>query len=82
MGRATDEDLKQYARKITFTEELMQGSRSAKLQELAKKIPLFQFFIPFIRHLPILWSGLQKGLLYLVPLLKQQKRCLRVEILT
>jgi len=49
MGRATDEDLKQYARKITFTEELMQGSRSAKLQELAKKIPLFQFFIPFIR---------------------------------
>ena len=49
MGRATDMELRQYARKITFTEELMANSTAAKLHVLAKDHPWAQFFIPFIR---------------------------------
>ena len=49
MGRATDDNLRQYSRKITFTEELMSGSYAARLQNAAKAFPPLQFFVPFIR---------------------------------
>jgi len=49
VGRATDNDLLNYAQKITFTEDLRPGSPSAYVQNLAHKFPPFQFIMPFIR---------------------------------
>ena len=49
LGRATDDNLRQYSRKITFTEELMSGSYAARLQNAARAFPPLQFFVPFIR---------------------------------
>ena len=49
IGRATDEDMLQYSRKITFTEELRPGSYGEKLHRLSVNNPPLQLFFPFVR---------------------------------
>ena len=49
VGVATDQDLLQYSRKITFTEELRRGSWSDGLHKASVKFPPLQLFLPFIR---------------------------------
>lgn len=49
MGQATNKDLLQYARRATFTEEVLPNTMASGIQALAKRQPALQFFIPFIR---------------------------------
>ena len=49
LGMATDKKLLQYAREITFTEELMPGGLASGISSIAKRAPVVQLFLPFIR---------------------------------
>ena len=48
-GRGTNLDAIQYSREITFTEELLEGSKALKLQQFVQQHPSFQLILPFIR---------------------------------
>jgi len=48
-GRGTDMEALQYSREITFTEDLLDGSKALKLQQFVQQHPSFQIFLPFIR---------------------------------
>lgn len=48
-GRGTNLGAVQYSREITFTEELLEGSKALKLQQWVQQHPSFQLFLPFIR---------------------------------
>ena len=50
IGRATDEDMLQYSRKITFTEELRPGSYGEKLHRLSVNNPPLQLFFPCLLY--------------------------------
>ena len=49
MGKATDSDLLQYARRATFTEDILPNTMASAIQSFSKRQPILQFFIPFIR---------------------------------
>jgi hypothetical protein len=49
MGQATNKDLLQYARRATFTEDVLPNTMASGIQALAKRQPALQFFIPFVR---------------------------------
>lgn len=48
-GRGTRMDAVQYSREITFTEELMDGSKALVLQKAVQQHPSLQLFLPFVR---------------------------------
>lgn len=48
-GRGKNEGAVQYAREITFTEELRDGSMALKLQQATQQHPTLQLFLPFVR---------------------------------
>lgn len=48
-GRGSNEGAVQYAREITFTEELRDGSVALKFQQFTQQHPTAQLFLPFIR---------------------------------
>ena len=49
LGRGTNDSMMEYAKKVTFTEELRPGSWAAGLHKLAVKNPPVQLFFPFVR---------------------------------
>ena len=49
LGRATDKDKLQYAREVTFTEELRQGTFSSTIHNALVNRPEFQVVFPFWR---------------------------------
>ena len=49
LGRATDKDMLEYSRRVTFTEELRAGSYANKLHKAAVANPPLQLFFPFVR---------------------------------
>lgn len=48
-GRGTDMGAIQYSREITFTEDLLDGSKALGLQRYVQQHPSLQIFLPFIR---------------------------------
>jgi len=48
-GKGTNTGALQYAREVTFTEELRQGSKALDLQRFTQSHPSAQLFLPFVR---------------------------------
>ena len=48
-GKGTNTGALQYAREVTFTEELRQGSKALDLQRATQNHPSLQLFLPFVR---------------------------------
>lgn len=48
-GKGLDEGALQYAREVTFTEELRKGSGALTLQRATQNHPTLQLFLPFVR---------------------------------